>query len=121
MPSLKQDAAGAAMAIAQKVAGSPDEVQKLMTQIGQPPVKVEIVKAEYGAGDKVQGRDRDRPQGGRRACRWWSSARRTTTRPSAATRRPNVPKQLKIQYKIDGKPGEVTLPENATILLPMPK
>jgi hypothetical protein len=34
---------------------------------------------------------------------------------------PNVPKQLKIQYKIDGKPGEVTLSENATILLPMPK
>jgi hypothetical protein len=30
-------------------------------------------------------------------------------------------RDLKIQYEIDGKPGEATLPENATVLLPMPR
>jgi hypothetical protein len=30
-------------------------------------------------------------------------------------------KQLKIQYRINGKPGEVSLPEDATIMLPTPK
>jgi hypothetical protein len=32
-----------------------------------------------------------------------------------------VVKQLKIQYRINGKAGEVSLPENATIVLPPPK
>jgi hypothetical protein len=30
-------------------------------------------------------------------------------------------KQLKVQYKINGKPGEATFAENALIILPMPK
>ena len=34
---------------------------------------------------------------------------------------PSVVKQLKIQYKIDGKAGEATFPENAAIMLPLPK
>ena len=32
-----------------------------------------------------------------------------------------VPKQLKIQYKMNGKPGEASFPENAAIMLTMPK
>ena len=34
---------------------------------------------------------------------------------------PNAVKQLKIQYKINGKAGEATFAENALIVLPMPK
>ena len=34
---------------------------------------------------------------------------------------PNTVKQLKIQYKINGKAGEATFAENALIVLPMPK
>jgi hypothetical protein len=30
-------------------------------------------------------------------------------------------KQLKVQYHINGKPGEATFAENALIILPMPK
>ena len=30
-------------------------------------------------------------------------------------------KQLKVQYRINGKPGEATFAENALIILPMPK
>jgi hypothetical protein len=34
---------------------------------------------------------------------------------------PGVVKQLKVQYRINGKEGEATFAENAAILLPMPK
>jgi hypothetical protein len=34
---------------------------------------------------------------------------------------PGVVKQLKIQYRINGKEGEVTFQENPTIMLPVPK
>jgi hypothetical protein len=30
-------------------------------------------------------------------------------------------KQLKVKYRIDGKDGEVSLSENAMVVLPMPK
>ena len=50
-PTLKADAQAASLAIAQKIAGS-DDVLKLLEQIGHEPVKIEIVKAEYGADAK---------------------------------------------------------------------
>ena len=34
---------------------------------------------------------------------------------------PGVVKQLKIRYRMNGKPGQVSFAENATIVLPMPK
>jgi hypothetical protein len=34
---------------------------------------------------------------------------------------PGIVKQLKIQYRMNGKPGEATFPENAMILLPVPR
>ena len=34
---------------------------------------------------------------------------------------PGVVKQLKVQYRMAGKPGEASFAENATIMLPMPK
>ena len=37
------------MAIAQKLGGNSPEVQKLLTEAGVEPLKIEIVKAEYGA------------------------------------------------------------------------
>ncbi|HEY2146859.1 MAG TPA: hypothetical protein VGH32_02915, partial [Pirellulales bacterium] len=47
---LKQDASRVAMAIAQKLGGNSPEVQKLLADAGVEPLKIEIVKAEYGAG-----------------------------------------------------------------------
>ncbi|MCX7424237.1 MAG: hypothetical protein NTW96_01150 [Planctomycetia bacterium] len=128
-PELKKDATRTALTIAGKLpllqtTASPADVQKLiqklMKQLGQPPVKVEIVKAEYGAGDKVQ----DVTEIVRKAAGQMPLVVLGSPNYNEAfggDPAPNVPKQLKIQYKIDGKPGEVTLPENATILLPMPK
>jgi hypothetical protein len=34
---------------------------------------------------------------------------------------PGYVKQLKIQYRINGKPGEASFAENALIFLPLPK
>lgn len=34
---------------------------------------------------------------------------------------PNAVKTLTVRYRIDGKPGEATFPENTVILLPAPK
>jgi len=119
VPTLKADATRAAMTIAQKLGGNPAEAQKLLAQIGQKPMKVEIIKAEYGAGDK-----------------WKDVTKMLQDRVGGL---PFIPlsakyneafggdpvqgtaKQLKIQYRIDGKPGEVSLPEDATITLPIPK
>ncbi|MFH1265148.1 MAG: PBS lyase, partial [Planctomycetota bacterium] len=118
-PSLKDDAAATALAIAQKIGGSAD-VQKLLTQIGQGPVKVEIVKAEYGAGETfkdvtgvLRQHARDFP---------------LIVLPSPSYNSafggdpaPGVVKQLKVQYRINDKPAEASFPENATIMLPVPK
>jgi len=51
-PSLKKEASATSLAIAQKIGGNAVDVQKLLVQVGQGPVKVEILKAEYGAGTK---------------------------------------------------------------------
>jgi hypothetical protein len=34
---------------------------------------------------------------------------------------PNVVKQLKVSYRINGKAGEATFGENEVVLLPMPE
>ena len=87
---------------------------------GQGTVKIEIVKAEYGAGDKVKDvttilrkHVHDFP-----VIVLPSPSYNATFGGDPA---PGVVKQLKIQYRMDGKPGEASFAENATIVLPMPK
>ncbi len=119
VPSLKNDAAAAALAIAQKIGGSAD-VQKLLAQVGQDPVKVEILKAEYGAGDKLvdvtailRKHVRDFPLIVLPASSYNSAF--------GGDPASGVVKQLKVQYRMNGKAGEASFEENATILLPAPK
>lgn len=117
---LKDDAVATALAIAQKIGGKSSDAGEVLAKIGLPKVKLEIIKAEYGAGgtqkdvtEIVQKQAGDLPM---------------ITLPAATYNAsfggdpiPNTPKQLKIQYKINGKSGEATFAENALILLPMPK
>ena len=49
-PSLKDDATQATLAIAQKLGGKGADVSELLSKVGLEKVKLEIVKAEYGAG-----------------------------------------------------------------------
>ncbi|MCY2993535.1 MAG: HEAT repeat domain-containing protein [Planctomycetota bacterium] len=119
IPSLKDDAAGAALVIAQKIGGSAD-VQKLLAQVGQDPVKVEIIKAEYGADGKFK----DVTQTVRKQVRDFSLIILPAPDYNSAfggDPASGVVKQLKIQYRLNGKPGEASFPENATIMLPTPK
>ena len=118
-PSLADAAKASAMAIAQKIGGSTD-VAELLRQAGQDPVKVEILKAEYGAGDKSKDVTA--------VVRKQAGSLPLVVLPKSSYNSsfggdpvPGVVKTLKIQYRIDGKPGEATFKENATIMLPIPK
>ncbi|HET6880790.1 MAG TPA: HEAT repeat domain-containing protein [Pirellulales bacterium] len=120
VPELKADATQTALAIAQKVGNKVEGVQKLLTDAGLGKVKVEIVKAEYGAGatqkdvtEVLRKQLADVQLIGLPADDYNSSFGGDPV--------PGTPKQLKIQYRIDGKPGEATFAENALIILPMPK
>jgi hypothetical protein len=120
IPSLKNDAAGISLTMAQKIGGASTDVRKLLVQVGHDPVKVEIIKAEYGAGTKFK----DVTKALRRRVRDFplivlpSSSYNVSFGGDPV---PGVVKQLRIQYRIDGKEGQVSLQENAPIMLPTPK
>lgn len=120
MPSVKTEAATIALAIAQQVGGQSADVQQLLTQVGHESVKIEILKAEYGAG--TQGKDVTEML--RRHVRDFPLIALPTSGYNTAfggDPAPGIVKQLKIQYRMNGKPGEATFPENAMILLPVPR
>ena len=118
--SLKESASQAALRIAQKLGTPSADVAKLLAQVGQKPVKIEILKAEYGAAgqwkdvtDALKAHVRDMP---------------LVALPSnnynavlGGDPAPDVVKQLKIRYRLDGKEGNVKFNENATIMLPTPR
>jgi len=120
VPSLKNEAVATAMLIAQKVGGKSADVKALLAQLGHDPVEIEIVKAEYGAGAKVK----DVTAILRRHVRNFPLIVLPSSSYNSSFGGDPVPgtvKQLKIQYRINGKAGEVSLGENATIFLPAPK
>jgi hypothetical protein len=119
VPELKSDADRVALAMATKLAGKAADPRELLGHIGGKPVQVEILKAEYGAGDRqkdvteiVQKHARNAP-----LILLPSS---TYNESFGGDPAPGTAKQLKVQFKIEGAVGEVSLPENALILLPQP-
>ncbi len=46
--SLKPDATKAVLVIAQKIGGNSPQIQQILAQLGQKPVKIEILRADYG-------------------------------------------------------------------------
>lgn len=119
VPSLKDEANSIAISIAQKISGQAD-VQDLLKQVQGEPVKVEIVKATYGARNRqkdvtsiLQKHVTDfplivLPEGNYNEAFGGDPIR-------------NVSKTLKVEYRINGKAGEAEFAENAAILLPVPK
>ena len=120
IPGLKSDATAAALVIAQKVGGKGANVSKLLAGVGLEKVKLEIVKAEYGAGANQKDVTAVlRKQGGDVALITLASA--TYNASFGGDPAPGVAKKLRVQYRINGKSGEASFAENALIILPMPK
>ena len=120
VPSLKKDATNVSLTIAQKIGGKSGNVKQLLAQIGQDPVKVEIVKAEYGAGAKLK----DVTGVLKRHVRSFPLIVLPKSSYNASfggDPAPGTPKQLKVEYRINGKNGEASFPENAAIMLPIPE
>ena len=118
VPGLKEDAGLVALAIAHKL-GDSTEAKSMLTKAGIEPPNLEIIKAEYGAG-RVQ-KDvtailRKLLGGAGKVTLPTSSYNQAFGDPA-----PGTAKQLKIQYTLNGKPGEATFAENAAITLPTPK
>jgi hypothetical protein len=83
-------------------------------------MKVEIIKAEYGEGTQFK----DVTETLRKYVRDFPLIVLPSSNYNASLGGdplPGTPKKLKIRYRIDGKAGEATFPENATIMLPVPK
>jgi hypothetical protein len=117
---LKEDATAAALFIAQALTAKGVDVSDQLAKAGFEKVKVEIVKAEYGAesGKKdvtsiLQKRATDLPL--------ITLPENTYNKSFGGDPAPGSTKQLKVQYKINGKPGEATFAEGALIVLPTPK
>jgi hypothetical protein len=120
IPELKNEAVAVALLIAQKTGGKSVALQKMLTEMGHGLVKIEIVKAEYGAGSNVKDvttilrkHVHDFP-----VIVLPSPSYNATFGGDPA---PGSVKQLRVQYRMAGKPGDVTFTENASIQLPKPK
>lgn len=117
VPALKEDATKASMAIAQKIGKSP-EAKELIGKVKLDPVKLEIVKAEYGVGTT----QKDVTETLRKMAGTVALVNLPSTYPATfGDPLPGTKKELKVQYRINGKDGTATFPDNSVLLLPMPK
>jgi len=120
VPALKDEASLILMALAQSKNVNRAELGKALAQAGHQQVKLEIVKATYGAGEKTK----DVTE----ALRHHAKNYRIIFLPGSSYNEafggdpaPGTAKQLRIHYRIDGKEGEVLLNENSPVVLPMVK
>ena len=93
---------------------------ELLAKGGLGKVKLEIVKAEYGAG-ATQKDVTGVLQKQAAEVQLVSLPMATYNESFGGDPAPGVVKQLRVQYKINGKDGSATFAENALIVLPMPK
>jgi HEAT repeat protein len=117
---LKEDALATVLSIAQSLGSKGVNVSDQLAKAGIEKVKVEIVKAEYGgdSGKKdvtalLQKRATDLPL--------ITLPETTYNKSFGGDPAPGSDKKLKVQYKLNGKPGEASFVEGQLILLPMPK
>jgi HEAT repeat protein len=117
---LKDEATQATLAIAQKIGGKFPEARKLLAGVDLNKVTLEIVKAEYGS----EATQKDvteilQKQAGDSPLITLASA--SYNECFGGDPAPNAVKQLKVQYKINGKAGEAAFAEDALIILSTPR
>ncbi len=116
---VKPEARIAAAAILQKLPEASPEAFKLAEGLGLKKVKLEIVKATYGAGERQKDvTDVVRKNAGSLPLIYIAGD--GFNKVFGGDPAPNDKKLLTIQYTIDGKPGEAKIDENGTIELPLP-
>ncbi|MGD9720164.1 MAG: HEAT repeat domain-containing protein [Pirellulales bacterium] len=119
-PALKADATRAALVLIQKLGSKAGNVRELLAKLDLEPVKVEIIKAEYGAG----GTQKDVTAALQQLVGNLPLIALPSPSYSASFGGDPVPgtvKQLKVQYRINGKAGEASFAEDSVVMLPMPK
>ena len=117
---LKTDATAATLVVAQKIGGKGIDVSRLLASAGLDNVKLEIVKAEYGAGKSRRDVTQEvRKRDGNLPLITLTSA--TYNVSFGGDPAPGVVKRLSIEYRINGKSAKASFAENALIILPMPK
>ncbi len=119
-PDLKADATAATLDIAQKLGGKGVDVSALLASTDLEPVKLEIVKAEYGAGAT----QKDVTETVRKHAGSLPLIALSAESFNIAFGGDPVPgsvKKLRIQYRINDKAGEASFAEDSLIILPIPK
>lgn len=120
VPELKEDATQTTLLVAQKLGAKGIDVKDQLSKAGFPKMKVEITKAEYGAGATQKDVTAIvKKQAGDLPLITLSSPSYNTA--FGGDPAPSTVKQLKIKYTINGKAGEASFAEDALIVLPMPK
>lgn len=116
---LKPEARIAAAAIVKKLPEESAEAYGLAKALGLEKVKLEIVKATYGSGDRQKDvTDVVRKNAGSLPLIFIPGD--GFNKVFGGDPAPNAVKQLSIDYTIDGKAGTAKIDENGTILLPTP-
>ena len=119
-PALKEDATRTTLTIAHKLGAAGHDTHELLASAGLDPMKVEIVEAEYGAGTA----NKDVTRTLRKQAHDFPLIILTSSSYNdsfGGDPAPGSEKRLKVKYRINGKAGEASFSENATILLPTPK
>jgi HEAT repeat protein len=120
VPELKNEASAATLVIAQKLAAKGVDVSEAVAKAGFEKVKLEIVKAEYGSAvNRKDVTSMVRKHAGEYPLISLPAASYNSAFGGDPT--PGSPKQLKIQYRINDKPGEATFSEDSLLILPMPE
>lgn len=119
VPDLKADASPAVLIIGSKLSGKGVDVKTLLASVGFDRIRLEIVKAEYGADNSMkdvttllQKQSGDLPLITLAASDYNSAF--------GGDPAPGSPKKLKIKYRINDRDGEAAFDENALIVLPLP-
>jgi HEAT repeat protein len=125
LPKLNKEATQTTLTIAremgdEKHSATADEARDILAHARLGKVKLEIVKAEYGAASKEKDVTK-MLQKHADGIQYISLPSPSYTVAFGGDPAPGIAKKLKIQYKIDGKSGDETFADNAIVILPMPK
>ena len=110
------EAMQAVLNIASKLPNNDLPLEKLIADVGMEPIKLEILKAEYGAGSTfVDVTEALKKHAGNLPLVKLPSEQYNSV--FGGDPAPGARKQLKVRFRIDGEEGEASFNENAPIIL----